>query len=233
MIRNFFILILVAAFATIFASLFLNYGSSESLTPLATYYAENGAAEVGAPNLVTSIVVTYRGFDTLGEVTILFVVASVIGFFLKKTKHSNEQPSKRESSEIIVTASKVLVPVIIVLGIYVFINGHLTPGGGFQGGSIVATAFIMLLMANPAFEINHRFVQAVESISGMGFVLMGVFGLLLAGGFLDNRFLPPGTFGNIFSAGAIPVIYSLIGLKVGSEMSNILSNFQAVQNEKM
>ncbi len=233
MIRKFFILIVISGFAAIFATLYSDFGSNETLSPLAEHYANYGADEVGAPNLVTSVVVTYRGFDTLGEVTILFLVASIIGFFLKKKQEEKEHPAKRESSEIIVTASKLLVPVVIVLGVYVFVNGHLTPGGGFQGGSIIATAFIMLLMANPDYSVSHRIISAVESISGIAFVVFGVFGILLAGGFLDNHILPLGTFGRIFSAGAIPIIYSLIGLKVGSELTNVLSKFQEVQNEKM
>jgi len=53
----------------------------------------------------------------------------------------------------------------------------------------------------------------------------------LAGGFLDNRFLPLGEFGDVFSAGAIPIIYSFIGLKVGAEISNILNKYQKSQKE--
>ena len=121
----------------------------------------------------------------------------------------------------------------MVLGIYVFVNGHLTPGGGFQGGAIVATSFVLMLMANPRFEINHRIIATVESVSGIAFVFIGVLGILLGGGFLDNKILPLGTFGNLFSAGAIPIIYSFVGLKVGSELSNILSNFQGIQMKKL
>ena len=233
MIRNFLIIAILAGLAVIFVSLFMNFGPSETLTPLATHYANNGAAEVGAPNLVTSIIVTYRGLDTLGEVTILFLVAAIVSFFLKRVKAEKEQSLKRESSEIIITASKLLVPIVMVLGIYVFVNGHLTPGGGFQGGAIIATSFVLLLMANPDFKVNHRVISTVESVSGIAFVFIGVLGIVLAGGFLDNKILPLGTFGKIFSAGAIPIIYSLVGLKVGSELSNILSSFQGVQKEEM
>lgn len=233
MIRNFFILILLAGLTAVFVSLFIDFGNSETLTPLAKHYADNGAQEVGAQNLVTSVVVTYRGLDTLGEVTILFLVASIIGFFLKKNNADEEKFEKRESSEILKSASRLLVPIVMVLGIYVFINGHLTPGGGFQGGAIIATAFILLLMTYPDYEINHKIVAIVESLSGMTFVFIGILGIVLAGGFLDNKIIQLGTFGKLLSAGAIPIIYSLIGLKVGSELSNILSNFQAVQKEKM
>ena len=233
MIRNFLIIAILAGLATIFVNLFWNFGASDTLSPLATHYANNGAAEVGAPNLLTSIIVTYRGLDTLGEVTILFLVAAIVSFFLKRVKTEKEQSPKRESSEIIITASKLLVPVVMVLGVYVFVNGHLTPGGGFQGGAIIATSFVLLLMANPDFKVNHRVISTVESVSGIAFVFIGVLGIVLAGGFLDNKILPLGTFGKIFSAGAIPIIYTFVGLKVGSELSNILSNFQGVQKEVM
>ncbi len=233
MIRNFLIIAILAGLATIFVSLFWNFGASDTLSPLATHYANNGAAEVGAPNLVTSIIVTYRGLDTLGEVTILFLVAAIVSFFLKRVKTEKDKSPKRETSEIIITASKLLVPIVMVLGVYVFVNGHLTPGGGFQGGAIIATSFVLLLMANPDFKVNHRVISTVESVSGIAFVFIGVLGIVLAGGFLDNKILPLGTFGKIFSAGAIPIIYSLVGLKVGSELSNILSNFQGVQKEEM
>ena len=233
MIRKFFILAILAGLAVVFVSLFTNFGDSETLSPLAAHYANNGVEEVGAQNLVTAVVVTYRGLDTLGEVTILFLVAAIVSFFLKRTNPEKEQTTKRETSEIIITASKLLVPIIMVLGIYVFINGHLTPGGGFQGGAIIATSVVMLLMANPNFKINHTVVATVESVSGIAFVFIGVLGILLAGGFLDNKILPLGNYGTILSAGAIPIIYSFVGLKVGAELSNILSNFQGIQKEEM
>ena len=67
-------------------------------------------------------------------------------------------------------------------------------------------------------------IAAVESLAGVFYVAIGLMGLFLAGGFLDNRFLPIGTLGALFSAGAIPIIYTLIGLKVGAEFSVMLSD---------
>jgi multicomponent Na+:H+ antiporter subunit B len=63
----------------------------------------------------------------------------------------------------------------------------------------------------------------------VAYVGIGLLGLLLAGGFLDNRFIPIGTVGAMFSAGAIPVIYSLIGLKVGAEISSMLANLSETE----
>lgn len=86
MLKNGFILAILLGFSLILATLFLSYEGNEELSNLGKYYAENGAKDVGAQNLVTAVVVTYRGLDTLGEVVILFLTAAIIGFFLKLTK---------------------------------------------------------------------------------------------------------------------------------------------------
>ena len=232
MVKKGLILLILVGFAAIISSLLINFTGSEELNPLAMHYAENGATEVGAANLVTAVVVTYRGFDTLGEVTILFLAAATVGFFLKVYQRDNNRESTiRKTSEILVTASTLLVPTIFMLGVYIFINGHLTPGGGFQGGAVIATGVVLMIMAKPNVTFNHKLLAFLESISGVGFVLIGVLGVLLAAGFLDNRLLPMGEFGTLISAGVIPIIYILIGLKVGSELTNILGSLKETQNE--
>ena len=85
-------------------------------------------------------------------------------------------------------------------------NGHLSAGGGFQGGAIIASGVMLLLLAKPATKLDHGFLSFTESLAGVLFVLVGIAGLIFAGGFLDNRVLPLGQFGAFFSAGAIPLI---------------------------
>jgi multicomponent Na+:H+ antiporter subunit B len=218
MVKKGLIILVLVGFVVILTNLLINFKGSDELNPLAKYYAENGATDVGAANLVTAVVVTYRGFDTLGEVTILFLAAAIVGFFLKVYHRDDDREnSLRKTSEILVTASTLLVPTIFMLGVYIFINGHLTPGGGFQGGAVLATGMVMMIMAKPNIKFNHKLIAFVESISGVGFVIIGVLGVLFASGFLDNRILPLGKFGTLLSAGVIPIIYILIGLKVGTE----------------
>jgi multicomponent Na+:H+ antiporter subunit B len=84
----------------------------------------------------------------------------------------------------------------------------------------------LLMMSDVSLRPDKKVLNWLESLSGAFFVLMGFLGLVLAGGFFDSRFLPLGEFGRIFSAGAIPLIYSLIGLKVGAELVGILSNLR-------
>ncbi len=230
-LRNSALLLIVGFMAWMMIHLYGQYESRDALNPVAEYYAVNGPEETGAANLVTSIVVTYRGLDTLGEVTILFLTAAIIGLLLRTEKGSRKK-SVRESSEFLSTASGILIPVITLIGIYIFMNGHLTPGGGFQGGAVLASSFILVLLAISNKRIGHRLLDYTEAISGISFILLGILGILLAGGFLDNRILPLGNFGTLFSAGAIPIIYSLIGLKVGAELSNVILELNQIQGEE-
>jgi multicomponent Na+:H+ antiporter subunit B len=226
----------MVAMAAVLYPLYESYQGSEQLTELGTYYADNGVQDTGAQNLVTSVVVTYRGLDTLGEVTILFLAASVISFFLSFSKENRiENRNVRSITEVLTTSTQVLVPMIYMFGVYIFVNGHLTPGGGFQGGAVIATGTLLMFLSNPKFELNHKVIHYVESTSGIVFVLIGVLGIFMAGGFLDNKVIALGdtsvNVGKLFSAGAIPVIYSFLGLKVGTELSNVLGIFAESQNE--
>ena len=83
-----------------------------------------------------------------------------------------------------------------------------------------------MLLAYPQYQPNLEFFSVTESVGGALFVLAGIAGLIVAGGFLDNRILPLGQFGAFFSAGAIPLLSVLLGIKVGCELSVILEKFR-------
>jgi len=226
MIKRFLVLLLLVGLGAVFGGLLGGYTPDSELNLTARYYAEHTAEDIGAANIVTAIIVTYRGLDTLGEVTVLFLTAAIVGLVLERGRRGNATPVQKltPAGELLTTGTRLLVPLIVLLGVYVFVNGHLTPGGGFQGGAILASAMLLLLLANPLRRFSHRLIAAVESTAGLVFVGLGVLGIALAGGFLDNRILPTGTLGEMFSAGAIPVIYSFVGLKVGAEFSSMLVN---------
>ena len=232
MIKRMFIFLMLALMAVIFFNLASNYTESDSLSKLGQYYVEKGPQEIGAPNLVTAVVVTYRGLDTLGEVTVLFISAAGVGLLLRRSRRKqDEQTNKTDivhkaASEIVETATELLLPMIILFGIYVFMNGHLSPGGGFQGGAIIASGTMFLLLALPESHLSRLMIAVIESLSGFSYVVVGVLGVIWAGGFLDNRFMELGTYGDLFSAGAIPLIYTFVGLKVGFELSAVLDRFR-------
>lgn len=228
MIKRALALLLVLALGGLFAGLVIGYAPDAELNQTARYYAERTALDLGAANLVTAIVVTYRGLDTLGEVTVLFLASSLVGLILARNRRRSAHVPL-PGGELLTTGTRLLTPLIMLLGVYVFVNGHLTPGGGFQGGAIIASAVLLILLADPVKAFSHGLIGVIESLAGVVYVLIGLAGLVLAGGFLDNRLLPLGEFGHLFSAGAIPVIYSLIGLKVGAEFASMLASLSETE----
>ncbi|PKN73863.1 MAG: sodium:proton antiporter [Candidatus Cloacimonetes bacterium HGW-Cloacimonetes-3] len=209
-----------------FFPLVMEFSTPTRLNPLAEAYVSSSVNDLNMPNVVTAIVVSYRGLDTLGEVTVLFLATAGVGFLLRKRNH--EAIFRRQGSEILRIGASFLAPLIIVFGVYIFTHGHLSPGGGFQGGVVMASGILLMVLACKEFSFSHNLIHFVESLSGVGYVLMALTGLLLIGfdSFLDPRFLPKGEWLSLFSSGAVPIIYSLIGLKVGSELSSVIDSMQ-------
>jgi len=191
---------------------------------VADYYIENNAELSGSANLITSVLASYRGFDTLGEVTILFLATTGIAA-LFSAKGKKIIKADFIPNEVLRISAKILFPVLVLYGVYIIVHGHLSPGGGFQGGAVIASAFLLLLVAEKDFTVSEKVIAVSESLSGVIFVLLGILGLFIAAApsFLAN-FLPHGAerVGELFSAGLIPVISLLIGIKVSMELTGLL-----------
>ncbi len=230
--RRTFVVLVVALFGLVFASLVIAHNERQSLRPLAESYVKLVPQELGAPNVITGILLTYRAFDTLGEVAVLFMVAAGVGLVLGASDQRRRRSprkvsgSSRPSSEIVQSGAQILVPLISIFAAYIIMNGHRSAGGGFQGGAVIASGVLLLVLASTRYRVNLDFLSMTESAAGVLFVLMGVAGLIFAGGFLDNRMLPLGQFGAFFSAGAIPILSVLLGIKVGCELSVIIDRFR-------
>jgi multicomponent Na+:H+ antiporter subunit B len=110
-----------------------------------------------------------------------------------------------------------LIPLLVALGCYVVVHGALTPGGGFQGGIVLAAGPLAILIAGRYFAMKRLapewMLEASEALGAAGYVLMGVAGLIIAGVFLKN-FLPLGTPAMLLSAGMIPINSVIVGLEV-------------------
>ena len=193
----------------------------EQKSKVGKYYIEKGEEDTGASNIVTSVVVNYRGFDTLGEVTVLFLAAIGLGAVLA-TFQRKEKIKVEPSSLILYTGCRFLFPLILLFGSYIFIHGHLTPGGGFQGGAVIASAFVLVYLGCRGKRINKVGSNITESLGGLTFVVLGLIGLAVGGHYFLENFLPKGEFNTLFSAGIIPIIYIAIGFKVGAELSGII-----------
>ncbi len=183
-------------------------------------------AEVGAANIVTSVVLAYRGLDTLVELSILFTAATAVGLVLGR--EPGAAPADRDAGFILRGGADLFFPLLLVVGIYIVLHGHLTPGGGFQGGVILACAFFVPLLARPGRRLDQRWVSLIEGLAGASFIVIGL--LALSGG---EVFLTPllgkGEMGSLFSAGSLPLLYTAVGLKVGAELAGVLARLAVQQ----
>lgn len=231
--RRAFVVLVIVLFGLVFTSLVIAHNERHSLRPLAESYVKLVPQELGAPNVITGILLTYRAFDTLGEVAVLFMVAAGVGLVLGPSgQRRRSSPRKvvetaRLSSEIVQSGAQILAPLIAIFAAYIIMNGHRSAGGGFQGGAVIASGVLLLVLASTRYRVDLEFLSMTESAAGVLFVLTGIAGLIFAGGFLDNRMLPLGQFGAFFSAGAIPILSVLLGVKVGCELSVIIDRFRA------
>ena len=233
MMRRGAVAVLVGLLGAIFATIVMNYSERTLLPALGAAYVDLVPRELGAPNVITGILLTYRAFDTLGEVAVLFMVAAGVGLLLGAGGNEPDQAPIDQSvkavrpTDIVQNGADILVPLIAIFAAYIVMHGHLGPGGGFQGGAVMASCVLLLLLARPDYRIQLANLGVMESLAGLFIVFVGIAGIILAGGFLDNRVLPLGEFGAFFSAGAIPVLSVLLGVKVGCELSVIIERFRA------
>jgi multicomponent Na+:H+ antiporter subunit B len=198
-----------------------------NVSPLAGDAINAAAADqVGAANFVTAVVLGYRGFDTLLELTILFTAATAGGLVLgKRRKDARRDP---DSGFILRAGADLFFPLLLVVGIYIILHGHLTPGGGFQGGVILAAAFFIPILARPGTSLDHRLVSIIEGLAGAGFILIGLLAMLAGEEFL-TPLLAKGQLGTLLSAGTLPLLYIAVGLKVGSELAGLLAHLSETE----
>ncbi|MCK5035097.1 MAG: sodium:proton antiporter, partial [Candidatus Sabulitectum sp.] len=186
MIKNIAVLLAVAGLLMIFLPVISGFQERENLNELAADYVDGSIHDLGTPNVVTSVIVTYRGLDTLGEVTVLFLATVGVGLLLKGRK---EDMLRISSSELLETTSSVLVAMIMILGVYIFTHGHLTPGGGFQGGVIFGSSLILLAISYDLKTLVRRIKEKVLGIyAALGvliYVGIGAICMPMGGNFLD------------------------------------------------
>lgn len=213
------------------ASLFV-WGMRD-LPPMGDYRGPYGYAvtqvavyERHATDVVNAINYDYRGFDTLGEEFILF--ASVLGVLLifRPSKQKEKELAKKRQTQIedclpisdaLWVGMQAMAGIMIVFGVYVATHGQLTPGGGFQGGVILASVpLIVYLSGNvKAFEkiISSPVIKLAEAVGAAGYAIIGLAALFYGAHFLTNV-IPLGTTGDPFSSGTIALISVSVGIEV-------------------
>jgi multicomponent Na+:H+ antiporter subunit B len=187
-------------------------------------------------DVVTAVNFDYRSFDTLGEEFILFAAVLGLTLLLRETRDEidgaidDDAPERRPppTSAALRLLTVLLVPFTVLLAVYITAHGHLTPGGGFQGGVIGATALLIVYIGGEYVSLQRvrplTLVEVSKAAGAGAFVLIGIGGILFGAAFLEN-FLPVRTPGSLVSAGTIPLLSFAVGFEVAGGFVLLLSEF--------
>ena len=201
---------------------------------VARRYIESGLDETGAVNIVSGMILDYRAFDTFGESCVLFVATICVTIMLRidgrggagddeETEKSKKAFGIRESAfakldnrnyependTILRKSALIVFPIIMVFGVYVILNGHISPGGGFSGGAILGAGFVLFLSAF-GFNRTERFMNAntvriITLVALLVYCLSKCYSFFTGANHLESG-IPLGTPGAILSSGLILVL---------------------------
>jgi multicomponent Na+:H+ antiporter subunit B len=179
-------------------------------------------------NVVAAVVFDYRGFDTFGEELILFGSVMGVALLLRHKREERRRLPERIHSDAVRLAGAGFAAALLVLGLYVVAHGPITPGGGFQGGVVLACAFALAYLAGDYHAYRGLTpIPAIDFVEGAGaggYGVIGVVSLLLGSAFLHN-FGPLGTAGTLASAGSIPFLNLASALEVSAAFVLIFTEF--------
>ena len=200
-------------------------------------YNAHGLEETGATNAVAGMILDYRAFDTLGESHVLFIAACCVMILLrlddtkdrKRAEEENDRLYEPKNDKILQLAAKILVPVIILFGIFVILNGHLSPGGGFSGGAIIGAGLILYVNAfgfEKAGRIMNRKNYAVISVVPLLFYAVAKSYSFYTGANHLESGIPKGVPGAILSGGLILPLNICVGIVVACTMYHFYTLFR-------
>ena len=193
-------------------------------------YIEEGLEETGAVNIVAGMILDYRAFDTLGESHVLFTATITVLILLRldKNKKGGVDPSIAETNTndrlfepkndtILQLVATFLVPIIMIFGIYIILNGHLGPGGGFSGGAVIGAGLVLYLNAFGFAKTERFFTEKTYKwicFFSLSFYCLAKSYSFYTGANQLHSVIPKGTPGAILSSGLILPLNIAVGLVV-------------------
>jgi multicomponent Na+:H+ antiporter subunit B len=185
-------------------------------------------------NAVNGVTYDLRSLDTLGEELILFVAALGSAVLLRHGRGDEVEADERADTpaaripDTLRVAGAVLVGPVVVLSVFIITHGHLGPGGGFQGGVLLASGLLLVYTAGQVVALERlepiSLVEVVESAGALAYVLVALGGLVWASAALAN-FLPLGINGALLSSGTIALLSVSVGVEVTGALALILTEF--------
>lgn len=214
------------------------FGSMDTPTVNGTseHYVEEGRDETGATNLVAGMILDYRAFDTLGESFVLFTATCTVIILMDNGEHFRKRAGDRneivryQNDPVIRTAAKVLIPVILMFGFYILFFGHLSPGGGFSGGTILGAGLILYAMVHGTTRARSVLrpgrIKAVTIVSLSFYCLSKTYSFFTGNTFNNvHSIIGTGNPGDIISAGLILPLNLAVGLVVACTMYSLYALF--------
>lgn len=196
---------------------------------VAPRYIEQSGQEIGMPNIVTSVLASYRGFDTLGEVVVIFAAGLGVLALLGVSGSGSHRPRVSAMAHHLVlrVITKALVPLILLYALYIQFHGDYGPGGGFQAGVVFAAAIILFAivfgLTKAEQVITPNFLRYMMGTGALIFGATGVVALVLGGNFLDyNTLAHDPLHGQHY--GILAVEFG-VGVTVTAVMISIFFNF--------
>lgn len=190
------------------------------------FFGSNAYLDTGSLNAVTAIYLDYRLFDSLFEAGILLIAVSGILWISQhkiKEKNATFMLDKFKTPDLFVTFSRLLYPIMLAFGLYVIINGHLSPGGGFQGGAIVATAILILYYIDISKTIDVRLILTIEKVLFLLLILVSVLSFFTRDGLLFTNFVS--SENTAIKAIYLMILNIIIGAKVALGLVAIFTAF--------
>lgn len=202
---------------------------------IAPRYLSRGEKEAGCKNIVTAVILNYRGYDTLGEVTVIFTALCSVLAVLRREKpkisYSELDASPVKPSIVVSTAICILIPCLMLFALYIILSGTVSPGGGFQGGVVAGAGFIIIALIFGLIRGIEKFPLRIRSwlepAAVISFIGVGLMGIFLGGSFLTltGPYLPP-SYHKLTCKIMLLLLEIGIGVGGGSIMASIFYSMQ-------
>ncbi len=224
---------------TVFQLPLFGRAQNPSENEVSARYVEKGTEETGAVNTVAGMILDYRAFDTFGESNVLFLAASSVMILLLRDRNNisreedlqeaHEREIERANEDIILKRVIVLlVPCILLFGMYIVLNGHLSPGGGFSGGATMGAGLILFAVSYGAERVRTFFsmktFRAITTTALLCYACSKAYSFFTGANNLPSH-IPLGTPGALFSAGLIFVLDLCVGCVVACTMYGFYALF--------
>ena len=220
------------------------FGNADALVDneVSRFYVEDGLEHTGAVNIISGIILDFRGFDTLGESHVLFIAACTVLMLLHLPK-GDSPAALRERMEaeaddrhfeprhdpILQGCARLLVPLLLVFGIYILLNGHLSPGGGFSGGAILGAGMILFLCAFGFAEAERFFTiktfRTFTTAALLCYAMCKGYVFFTGANGIESH-IEAGVFGRILSGGLMMPLNIAVGLVVACTMYGLFTLFR-------